>query len=51
MDKVAGFLEVDRHEDAWHIVIKVPGLKPDASDVASGRRIRIEIRSSMDRRK
>jgi hypothetical protein len=35
VDKVAGFLEVDRLEDAQQIVIKIPGLKPDASGAVS----------------
>ena len=34
MDKVAGFLEVWRTEDAQEIVIKLPELKPDASGAA-----------------
>jgi hypothetical protein len=34
MDKVAGFLEVGRIEDEQQIVIKVPGLKPDATGAA-----------------
>lgn len=34
MDKVAGFLEVGRTEDAQQIVIKLPELKPDASGAA-----------------
>jgi hypothetical protein len=34
VDKVAGFLEVGRTEDAQQIVIKLPELKPDASGAA-----------------
>jgi hypothetical protein len=34
VDKVAGFLEVGRIEDQQKFVIKVPGLKPDASGAA-----------------
>jgi len=34
VDKVAGFLEVGRIEDAQQIVIEVPGLTPDASGAA-----------------
>ncbi len=34
VDKVAGFLEVGRIEDEQQIVIKVPGLTPDASGAA-----------------
>jgi hypothetical protein len=34
VDKVAGFLEVGRLEDEQKIVIKFPGLEPDASGAA-----------------
>lgn len=31
MDKVAGFLEVERTNDTYEIVIKLPASKPDAN--------------------
>jgi hypothetical protein len=34
VDKVAGFLEVGRTEDARQIVIRLPELKPDATGAA-----------------
>jgi hypothetical protein len=34
VNEVAGFLEVGQSEDAQQIMIKVPGLKPDASGAA-----------------
>jgi hypothetical protein len=34
VDKVAGFLEVGRTEDAQQIVIKLPEVKPDATGAA-----------------